>query len=61
MDTWIGGDYRIAIRAPDGELFVVKGVIQRLNEPELLRQPGHLFVQFAQLNALTISNRERLK
>ena len=36
MDTRVGGDYRIAIRSPDGELFTVKGVIQRLSEPELI-------------------------
>ena len=36
MDARAGGDYRIAIRSPEDELFVVKGVIQRLNEPELI-------------------------
>ena len=36
MDTRVGGHYRIVIRAPDGEQLSSKGVIQRLNEPELI-------------------------
>ena len=36
MDARVGGNYRISLRAPDGEVFTVKGVIQRLNEPDLI-------------------------
>ena len=36
MDARVGGNYRISLRAPDGAVFTVKGVIQRLNEPDLI-------------------------
>ena len=36
MDARVGGEYRIAMRAPDGEVYTVKGVIRQLSEPDLI-------------------------
>ena len=36
MDTRVGGAYRIAMHAPDGEVYTVKGTIQELIEPSLI-------------------------
>ena len=36
MDRRVGGAYRIAMHAPDGEVYTVKGVIQDLVEPTLI-------------------------
>jgi len=30
MDVRIGGEYRIEMRAPDGEIYSVKGIIEEL-------------------------------
>jgi uncharacterized protein YndB with AHSA1/START domain len=36
MDVRVGGAYRIEMKAPDGESYVVKGAIEELSSPHLL-------------------------
>jgi uncharacterized protein YndB with AHSA1/START domain len=36
MDVRVGGEYRIEMKAPDGEIYAVRGVIEELSPPNLL-------------------------
>ncbi len=36
MDLRVGGEYRIEMKAPDGEVYSVKGTIEELSPPNLL-------------------------